>query len=398
MCCQQTPHDAHGGVEPCPLREMLSDYWYAFQQELFPRLEGELGPMGERYELFVAVLELVRVEALLPYFRGQVGRPEEDRAALARAFIAKAVFDIPTTRALIERLEVDGRLWRLCGWSGAGRLPSEATFSRAFSEFAESRLASRLHETLIARTMDGHLIEHISRDATAIEAREKPAPKPKAAKPKRRKRGRPRKGEARAKEPSRLERQLTMSLPQMLADLPRACDVGSKRNAKGHTTSWIGYKLHVDTADGGIPISCIMTSASTHDSQVAIPLGTLTAGRVENLYDLMDAAYDSIEIWAHCILLGHKPIIDVNPPPLGRNARGVEAWRRRRGGRSVSSFPRSVATSCARGPERINGRLKDEFGGRHVRVRGYDKVLAHLMFGMTVLTASQLMRLIVPPI
>ena len=75
----------------------------------------------------------------------------------------------------------------------------------------------------------------------------------------------------------------------------------------------IGYKLHVDTADGGIPISCIMTSASTHDSQVAIPLGTLTAGRVENLYDLMDAAYDSIEIWAHSILLGHKPIIDVNP-------------------------------------------------------------------------------------
>ena len=104
------------------LREMLSDYWYAFQQELFPRLEGELGPMGERYELFVAVLELVRrlrSLALLPYFRGQVGLlPEEDRAALARAFIAKAVFDIPTTRALIERLEVDGRLWRLCGWSG----------------------------------------------------------------------------------------------------------------------------------------------------------------------------------------------------------------------------------------------------------------------------------------
>ena len=52
--------------------------------ELFPRLEGELGPMGERYELFVAVLELV-IEAQ-PYFRGQVGRPEEDRAALARAF------------------------------------------------------------------------------------------------------------------------------------------------------------------------------------------------------------------------------------------------------------------------------------------------------------------------
>ena len=379
------------------LREMLSDYWYAFQQELFPRLESELGPMGERYELFVAVLELVRVEALLPYFRGQVGRPEEDRAALARAFIAKAVFDIPTTRGLIERLEVDGRLCRLCGWSGGGRLPSEATFSRAFSEFAESRLANRLHETLIARTMDGHLVEHISRDATSIEAREKPAPKPKAAKPKRRKRGRPRKGEARAKEPSRLERQLTMSLPQMLADLPRACDVGSKRNAKGHTTSWIGYKLHVDTADGGIPISCIMTSASTHDSQVAIPLGTLTAGRVESLYDLMDAAYDSIEIWAHCILLGHKPIIDVNPR---RSVEMQEALKQEKKARRTLGlvFPEERRYVVRSGSERINGRLKDEFGGRHVRVRGYDKVLAHLMFGMTVLTASQLMRLIVPPI
>ena len=380
------------------LREMLSDYWYAFQQELFPRLESELGPMGERYELFVAVLELVRVEALLPYFRGQVGRPEEDRAALARAFIAKAVFDVPTTRGLIERLEVDGRLCRLCGWSGAGRLPSEATFSRAFSEFAESRLANRLHETMIARTMDGHLIEHISRDATAIEAREKPAPKPKAAKPKRRrKRGRPRKGEEQAKEPSRLERQLTMSLPQMLADLPRACDVGSKRNAKGHTTSWIGYKLHVDTADGGVPISCIMTSASTHDSQVAIPLGTLTAGRVENLYDLMDAAYDSIEIWAHCILLGHKPIIDVNPR---RSVEMQDALRREKKARRTLGlvFPEERRYVERSGSERINGRLKDEFGGRHVRVRGYDKVLAHLMFGMTVLTASQLMRLIVPPI
>ena len=110
------------------LREMLSDYWYAFQQELFPRLESELGPMGERYELFVAVLELVRVEALLPYFRGQVGRPEEDRAALARAFIAKAVFDVPTTRGLIERLEVDGRL----AGCAAGAVPAGFRARRRF--------------------------------------------------------------------------------------------------------------------------------------------------------------------------------------------------------------------------------------------------------------------------
>ena len=43
--------------------------------------------------------------------------------------------------------------------------------------------------------------------------------------------------------------------------------------------------------------------------------------------------------------------------------------------------------------ERVNGRLKDEFGGRFVRVRGAVKVMAHLMFGVLVLTVDQLMRL-----
>ena len=53
-----------------------------------------------------------------------------------------------------------------------------------------------------------------------------------------------------------------MTLAAMLADLPRACDVGAKRNAKGFKETWIGYKLHIDTADGEIPISCVLTAAS----------------------------------------------------------------------------------------------------------------------------------------
>ena len=61
-------------------------------------------------------------------------------------------------------------------------------------------------------------------------------------------------------------------------------------------------------------------------------------------------------------------------------------------------FPEERRYVVRSGSERVNGRLKDEFGGRHIGVRGYDKVLAHLMFGMAVLTASQLMRLFVPPI
>ena len=66
--------------------------------------------------------------------------------------------DRQTTRDLTQRLQVDRTLHRLCGFSSACRLPSEATFSRAFAEFAEGALASRLHEALIARTMKDHLV------------------------------------------------------------------------------------------------------------------------------------------------------------------------------------------------------------------------------------------------
>ena len=222
------------------LREILSNYWFVFQRELFPALEEEVGPLGERCELFVTVLEFVRVERFLASFHALPGRPQKDRAALARAFIAKAVFQLPTTRALIERLAVDRPLRRLCGWSRPGQVPSEAA------------LPSRLHEALIEKTMQGHLVGRVSRDSTAIKGREKPTPKP-PAKPKRG-RGRPRRGDQRPKQHRRLQRQPEMTLPQMLEDLPRACDVGVKRNAKGYQESWVGYKLHVDAADGAVPL------------------------------------------------------------------------------------------------------------------------------------------------
>ena len=41
--------------------------------------------------------------------------------------------------------------------------------------------------------------------------------------------------------------------------------------------------------------------------------------------------------------------------------------------------------------ERVNARLKDEFGGRVVRVKGHAKVMCHLMFGILALTSNQMM-------
>ena len=71
--------------------------------------------------------------------------------------------------------------------------------------------------------------------------------------------------------------------------------------------SWIGYKLHVDRTDGEIPISGVLTSASVHDSQVAIPLAAMTAAVVASLYDLMDSAYDVAAMEQHGRDLGDVP-------------------------------------------------------------------------------------------
>ncbi len=379
------------------LRGTLSTYWVRIQEELLPWLDDTMvGPLSGHHKQLVSVLGLARIEAFLPGWQGLPGRPPCERAALARAFVAKAVFNVPTTRLLIDMLSADKTLRRLCGWQRAGEVPSEATFSRAFAAFAASALPSRLHDALIKETHADRLVGHISRDSTAIEAREKPVkpdqPVP-AAQPKR-KRGRPPKGEIRPTQPPRrIERQLGMTLAAMLTDLPRHCDVGAKRNANGHQETWIGYKLHIDSADGEIPISCVLTSASVHDSQVAIPLATMTATRVTNLYDLMDSAYDVAEIKQHSRNLNHVPIIDTNPraSPGLKQELAREAKRQRRVGHRMAEQIRYGERSTA---ERVNGGLKDNHGGRTVRVRGPAKVMCHLMFGVFSFTALQLLRLV----
>ena len=394
--CEKPPYPNQ--VANMPLRNSLSNAWSHIQGNLFPWLQDELGPLLDGHKQVIIVLEMAGIEAFVHTWSGLPGRPPKDRHALARAFTAKAVLGLPETEMLIERLAVDKALRRLCGWQQPGQVPSGSTFSRAFAEFAESGLPARVHEALIKKTLGTSLVGHISRDATAIEAREKPVcknarhTKTPAVVEQKRKRGRPKKGCVVApKAPRRLERQASQTLPRMLADLPKCCNIGTKRNAKGHTTSWTGYKLHIDTADGDIPVSCLLTSASLHDSQVAIPLAMITAKRVTNLYDLMDSAYDAPEIHATSIALGHVPIIDANPRRGGKCGHEAEARAKRRAGYKTAEAIRYNERS---GAERVNSALKDSYGGRSVRVRGHAKVFCHLMFGMLALTVEQLMRLV----
>ena len=364
------------------LGSKLSDFWRRFQGELFPALSEEVGPLLETHRRFVAALDLVGVEGFVGApgsgFGSSSGGPPRPGAGVSRQGLVGPFDDPAPDRQAQGGPGVASAVpaGRVLGLSRA-----KATFSRAFAQFAGTGLAQRMHEALVVDVLGEALIGHVSRDSTAIESREAAAAKPKTETPKRRP-GRPRKGEERPKALSRLERQANgMSLEAMLDDLPKACDRGTKRNARGVLETWRGYKLHIDTADCGVPLSAILTSASVHDSQAAIPLATMTAGRVVNLYDLMDAAYDAREIHAISERLGHVPIIDTNPrrDKALKEARNREARARRAAGHVEA---RTVRYRIRTVVERTNARLKDEFGARHVRVRGPTKVACHLMFGL----------------
>ena len=161
------------------LRGSFAPYWQSIQRALFPQLEPVLGPLTGKQQQLVQTLEVICIEQWIPRCFRVPGRPRKDRAALARAFVAKAVYDMPTTRVLLDRLVTDVALRRICGWERKSEVPSESVFSRAFVEFSDTQLPQRTHAALIRNTHHDRLVGHLCRDSTAIEAREKPAPKEK---------------------------------------------------------------------------------------------------------------------------------------------------------------------------------------------------------------------------
>lgn len=348
----------------------LGILWNSIQTWLFPMLEDELGELDDKHREFVAVCETCAPQTHMDAYRwvGN-GCPPNSRLALCKAFIAKAVWDFPTTRDLIDAVRHRPTLRRLCGWETLKEVPSESTFSRAFAAFAEDELPQRIQEAMIVNRYGTKIAGHISRDGTAIHGREKAAKKTPStiAQP------------AQKAEPTRLQRQLQRPLNENLADLPRDCDWGTKKDSKGKKQTWRGFKLHLDAIDGDIPISWLVTSASMHDSQAAIPLAQMSAERVTSLYDLADAAYDAKEIRQMSERLGHVALIDHNP---------------RRGEKRQLSPSEAVRYRQRSSAERVNSHLHDNHGGRHVRVRGAVKVAAHLSFGLLVIAAEQLLRLL----
>ena len=112
---------------------------------------------------------------------------------------------------------------------------------------------------------------------------------------------------------------------------PAAASAGNDAAGDARRPAPGPYKLHSDAGDGGIP---------RHLTAIAIPLATISAARVTNLYDLMDAAYDAASAQRVARTCAD---IDVRIFQAGTG--------RRRAGRSTV--------------ERVNGRLTAP--GRYVR-------------------------------
>ena len=77
--------------------------------------------------------------------------------------------------------------------------------------------------------------------------------------------------------------------------------------------------------------------------------------------------------------------------PGGKEAIAAEARAQYKAGYVLTEDLRYNERSAA---ERVNSHIKDDFGGRYVRVRGHAKVFCHLMFGVLALAIEQLLRLI----
>jgi hypothetical protein len=92
---------------------------------------------------------------------------------------------------------------------------------------------------------------------------------------------------------------------------------------------------------------------------------------------------------------GHVAVID---PNYRANRARKEEWAAEVERRRLINMPDfdDLIYDFRTMAERVNARLKDEFGGRFVRVRGAVKVKCHLMFGILALTADQLIRLFTP--
>ncbi len=335
-------------------------------------------------------------------------------AALLRALLAKQVCAIPTVTRLVERLMTDLVFRYDCGFSTIGAVPSSATFSRFFHSVSQNQVLQQLFEQLVEVAMQRKLIhgDIVAIDASAITAYEKTVPKKNAT------------------------------------NDAKHANWGAKRDTNGNQHAWFGYKVHlaIDTASE-LPLAVTVTPASHNDVTQALPLMDLLPCQPK--YYCLDSGYDVKNIYENIRARSAQAIIPLNRRGEKLQQEGLDANRTptcsmgysmvywgcdAKTGvlkfrcphvcgkvscpngaawcsnsnyglvvkKKVSEDPRNFCTPHREtrewkklynertSVERTFSRLKEHLGADLLRVRGIQKVTAHLLLCCIVLIAGTL--------
>jgi transposase len=379
----------------------LSKMWNKIlnlETTLFPALKEELRleELSTKEAKLIKILDFAEIEKNITIVK--ITNTPRDREEIARAFIAKSVYNLQTTRDLIDRLHSDKTLRVLCGWRYKTDVPSESKFSRVFKELSDLNIAEKTHEKFVKEYLSDELFFYNATDATKVPLREKPA-KVEKEKPKPKKRGRPKKGEMREPiKPGILKQQKKMeTVEEKLSLVSTDCGVGVKQNSKGNREVWIGGKLHISAVDGDIPITAFYSGANVHDSSVALPLMQETSNRVNYFYDLQDAGYDADIIRAFSENLGHRPIIDINPKNSKALKEKIELIKHEKESFKFINQHQSLDKEHYNQRsmvERVNKYLKDDFGCDKIYYQGATKVASVLAFGILSVCIHQSLKLV----
>jgi hypothetical protein len=379
----------------------ISNMWIKIlnlEKTLFPAIKKELQleDLSNKEQKLIRILDFAEIEKHVNV--NVVTNPPKDREQIARAFIAKSVYNLQTTRDLIDRLHIDKTLRVICGWRYVSNIPSESKFSRVFTEFSEQKLAQKTQERFVSEYLSNRIFFYSASDSTQIDLKEKPV-KVEKEKPKQKKRGRPKKNEIREPvKPKILEQQKELqTVDENLSLVSTACGVGVKQNSKGNREVWIGGKLHICAVDGDIPITAFYSGANVHDSSVALPLMQETSNRVNYFYDLQDAGYDADIIRAFSIQLGHRPIIDINPKNSKELKAKIELIQHER--KTFKYLHQHLSCDDEHYNqrsmvERVNKYLKDDFGCKTIYYQGATKVASVLAFGILSVCIHQSLKLV----
>jgi transposase len=218
-----------------------------------------------KLELILAQLDFSNILTELTKIHATRGPKGHGQLAILYSLIAMQVEQIKTIKKLADRLKNDPVFRYTCGFNVLQDTPSASTFSRFLNKIANCSGLEEDFRQLVIKAKQLGIIDgtDVAIDSTCIHCYEKAKPKSK------------------------------------LIDDGNSSDWAVKKGSDGKVTHWFGYKLHiVCDCKSGLPLSILMTSASTSDSAMAIQL----IKKFKSMYNvfrtkqyIMDSAYDAQE-------------------------------------------------------------------------------------------------------